>query len=149
MRGSMGLSSEERERLITAAKQARDNAYTPVHDFPVGAAVLDEEGGIHAGCNVESVIPALGTCAERNAIGTAASQGSYRFRAVAVVAEGEDPVYPCGACRQVLTEFQQLVDDDITVIMAGTEEVMETPLNELHTNGHGPEDVGVDVDRYR
>lgn len=145
----MGLSTEERERLIEAAERARDNAYTPVHDFPVGAAVLDEEGNVHAGCNVESVIPALGTCAERNAIGTAASQGFYRFRAVAVVADGEEPVYPCGACRQVLSEFQQLVEEDIRVIIAGGGEIVERPLEELHTNGHGPDQVGVDVDRYR
>lgn len=145
----MGLSPEEQERLVTAARKARDNAYTPVYDFPVGAAILDAEGDIHTGCNVESVVAGRGTCAERNAVGTAASKGSYRFRAVAVVTEEEEPVRPCGACRQLLSEFQQLTDTPITVIMAGSEGVVEQPLAELHADVHGPDEVGVDVDRYR
>ena len=116
------------ERLITAAQAARVNAYAPYSGFPVGAAVLMEDGSIHAAGNVENCIPALSICAERNAISAAASAGLRRPQAIAVVADMSPPARPCGLCRQTLSEFA----DDLPILVVNTQgEREETTLAEL------------------
>jgi len=116
------------ERLIAAAKAARDNAYAPYSGFPVGAAVLMEDGSIHAAANVENCIPALSICAERNAISAAASAGLRKPQAVAVVADMTPPARPCGLCRQTLSEFA----DDLPILVVNAQgEREETTLAEL------------------
>ncbi|OWA33507.1 cytidine deaminase [Saccharibacillus sp. O16] len=92
------------ERLIEAAIQARQAAYVPYSHFEVGAALL-ADGKIYAGCNIENASYGLTNCAERTAIFKAASEGIRRIEAIAVVADTEGPVSPCGACRQVIAEF--------------------------------------------
>ncbi len=99
----MDLAEATVARLIEAARRARDNAYAPYSDFAVGAAVLGADGRVFQGCNVENSSFGLTVCAERNAVGAALVAGS-RPTAIAVVA-GETVVPPCGACRQVLAEF--------------------------------------------
>jgi len=89
--------------LVAAARAVRTQAYAPYSKFAVGAAVLDEHGEIHAGCNVENVSYGLTVCAERNAVAAAVAAGARHIRAVAVVAR--PAVTPCGACRQVLAEL--------------------------------------------
>src|ERR1700745_989737 len=91
--------------LISAALDARGNAYAPFSKFKVGAAVEDDAGRIHTGCNVENATYGLTLCAERVAIFKAISEGARRFRRVAVVADTETLTPPCGACRQILWEF--------------------------------------------
>jgi cytidine deaminase len=91
------------ERLVEAARRAQAMAYAPYSKFPVGAAVLAEDGRVFSGCNVENSSFGLTVCAERNAV-AAAVLGGARPTAVAVVANGT-AVAPCGACRQVLAEF--------------------------------------------
>jgi cytidine deaminase len=81
----------------------------------VGAAVLDERGRVHVGCNVENASYGLTICAERNAVAAAVAAGARRLRAVAVVTETRPPGTPCGACRQVLAEFG---GDELTVLLA-------------------------------
>src|ERR1700709_2277852 len=93
------------QALITAATQVRENAHAPFSHFRVGAAVQDESGRIHTGCNVENATYGLTVCAERIAIFKALSEGVRRFTRVAVVADTEDLTPPCGACRQILWEF--------------------------------------------
>ncbi|MGA9524314.1 MAG: cytidine deaminase [Myxococcaceae bacterium] len=93
------------ERLFTAAEKARESAWAPYSKFPVGAAVLTEDGRIEAGCNVENASYGLSVCAERNAIGRAVGEGARRILAVAVVANTAKPCPPCGMCRQVIAEF--------------------------------------------
>ena len=116
------------ERLIEAARAARANAYAPYSGFPVGAAVLMEDGSIHAAGNVENCIPALSICAERNAISAAASAGLRKPQAIAVVADMSPPARPCGLCRQTLTEF---VDDLPILVVNAQGEREETTLGEL------------------
>ena len=105
------------EPLVAAATAARAHAYAPYSHFAVGAAVLMEDGSIHAAANVENCIPALSICAERNAISAAASVGLRRPQAVAVVTDASPPARPCGLCRQTLSEFAE--DLPILLVSAG------------------------------
>ena len=91
--------------LITAALSARLHAFAPYSKFLVGAAVEDDSGGIHTGCNVENATYGLTVCAERVAIFKAISEGVRKFRRIAVAADTETLTPPCGACRQILWEF--------------------------------------------
>ena len=94
------------EKLIEAAIAARLQAYAPYLGIFVGAAVL-AGGRIFSGCNVENASYGLTSCAERTAIFKAVSEGHRNIEAIAVVADSPGPVSPCGACRQVISEFAQ------------------------------------------
>lgn len=116
------------DALIAAATAARANSYSPYSEFPVGAAVLMEDGSIWAAANIENGIPALSICAERNAIAAAASAGLRRPQAVAVVTATSPPSRPCGLCRQTLTEFA----DDLPILVCNTQgEREEVRLSEI------------------
>lgn len=91
-------------RLFDAAEAARKKAHAPYSKFFVGAAVLQDDGSINAGCNVESATYGLTVCAERNAVGAMVLAGRKPV-AVAIVVDSREPTPPCGACRQVLAEF--------------------------------------------
>jgi cytidine deaminase len=118
------LSVTEKDLLIEAAKQARENAHAPYSNFRVGAALRSTSGRIFAGCNVENATYGLTMCAERVAIFKAVSEGERGFSAIAVVTDTEVLTPPCGACRQLIWEFC----GDIPVSMAnlqGKIEVMQ------------------------
>ncbi|QHW30429.1 cytidine deaminase [Paenibacillus rhizovicinus] len=102
--------------LMDRAIEARKRAYVPYSHFQVGAALLDAEGGVHAGCNVENAAYSPTNCAERTALYRAIADGheARSFEAIAVVGETDDPITPCGVCRQVLIE---LCPPDMPVIM--------------------------------
>jgi cytidine deaminase len=91
--------------LVAAALAVRANAHAPFSKFKVGAAIEDDAGRIHTGCNVENATYGLTCCAERVAVFKAISEGARRFVRVAVVADTETLTPPCGACRQILWEF--------------------------------------------
>lgn len=93
-----------KDQLIQAAIEARKNAYVPYSKFQVGAALL-ADGKVYGGCNVENASYGLTNCAERTAIFKAASEGQRKIEAIAIIADTEGPVSPCGACRQVIAEF--------------------------------------------
>lgn len=93
------------EALFTAAIAARERAHAPYSRFKVGAALLYEDGSVVPGCNVENASFGLSLCAERNAVGRAVADGRRGLKAVAVVADSNEPCPPCGMCRQVLAEF--------------------------------------------
>lgn len=104
------LSNRETHALILSALEAAQQAYAPYSGYRVGAALLDGDGTVYTGCNVECASFSLTNCAERTAVFHAVSRGQRIFRALAVAAlppEGIAPSYcvPCGACRQVLREF--------------------------------------------
>jgi cytidine deaminase len=94
-----------RAALLKAAARAARNAYAPYSHFHVGAAIISEDGRVFSGCNIENASYGLTICAERNAIAAAISAGVRRISAIAIVADGTTPAFPCGACRQVLAEF--------------------------------------------
>jgi cytidine deaminase len=91
--------------LVSAALNARNQAYSPYSQFAVGAALLDSSGNVFVGCNVENISFGLTMCAERVALGSAISAGSRKFTCIAIASDSKEPVSPCGACRQVLAEF--------------------------------------------
>jgi cytidine deaminase len=91
--------------LRDVAAQARLRAYAPYSSFLVGAALRLKSGLVVSGCNVENVSFGLTMCAERVCVGRAIDQGERTFEALAIVADTETPIVPCGACRQVLAEF--------------------------------------------
>lgn len=93
-------------RLIAAARAVQARAYAPYSTFTVGAAVLTADGAIYTGCNVENASYGLSCCAERNAIFQAVAAGCRDFQALAITGDAPEYTMPCGACRQVLAEFQ-------------------------------------------
>lgn len=91
--------------LVESAKSARASAYAPYSHFPVGAALECSDGTVFTGCNVENLSFGLTMCAERVAVGTAVAAGRRDFLRIAIAADTDVPISPCGACRQVLAEF--------------------------------------------
>lgn len=91
--------------LLSAARRAQTQAYAPYSHFQVGAAVLDEHGHIHAGCNVENAAYPQSTCAEAGALAAMVLAGGRKAQAVFVVGTGGTWITPCGGCRQKLREF--------------------------------------------
>jgi cytidine deaminase len=105
------------EALIRAAREARDRAYAPYSAFRVGAAVLTRTGQVFSGCNVENASYGLTMCAERVALFLAVANGCSRgdFTHLALIGDADEPLAPCGACRQVMME---LGGPDLIVIQA-------------------------------
>lgn len=104
----------DEEKLIAAARQAREHAHAPFSEFRVGAAVRTKSGRTFGGCNVENASYGLTICAERVAIFKAISDGEREFEAIAVVTDADALTPPCGACRQIIWEFC----GDVPVILA-------------------------------
>ena len=131
------------EQLLAAARLAAGNAYVPYSHFPVGAALLTEDGEVITGVNVENASYGLTLCAERSAIVRAISQGKSQFSAIAVWAtqRPHGSVTPCGACRQVLAEFLQ---PDALVV---TSDASTGAVKTLTMKALLPEAFGLAVDR--
>lgn len=104
-------------RLLDTARSFLARAQAPYSGFRVAAALEDEEGGVHPGVNVESASFGLTICAERSALFGALSRGATRFRRIAIACEPHASCIPCGACRQVLSEFAP----DLEIIVASPE----------------------------
>jgi cytidine deaminase len=95
----------EKEMLIQAATEAMHRAYAPYSGFKVGAALLSRNGEQFTGCNIENHSYGLTICAERTAIFKAVSAGIREFQMMVIIADNPEPVIPCGACLQVMAEF--------------------------------------------
>ncbi|EHN13182.1 cytidine deaminase [Clostridium sporogenes] len=93
------------DEIIKKAIEARENAYVPYSKFKVGAALLTEDDTIYTGCNIENASYGATNCAERTAIFKAISEGHKKIKGIAVVGSFEEYTYPCGICRQVISEF--------------------------------------------
>jgi cytidine deaminase len=131
------MDAQLQQRLIDTARGARGRAYAPYSRFPVGAALLDEQGRIHAGCNIENAAHPQGLCAEAAALAQLVTAGGRRVLAAAVVGEAAQPVTPCGGCRQKLREF---ASDDMPVFVADMQGLrLTTTLGALLPMGFGPE----------
>jgi cytidine deaminase len=110
------LPDIDAKALLALAAEARTRAYTPYSHFQVGAALLDESGTVHLGCNIENAAYGPTHCAERTALHRAVADGLKpgSFRALAVVGDTNGPISPCGVCRQVMLE---LCAPDMPVIL--------------------------------
>lgn len=97
--------NEDPNLLLDAARKSLERAYAPYSRFKVAAAVLDDQGRVHTGVNVENLSYGLSICAERAAIFAAVAAGARRITALAVTSSAADLLSPCGACRQVIAEF--------------------------------------------
>ncbi|KAB1073622.1 cytidine deaminase [Methylobacterium planeticum] len=129
--------------LFEAAKTVRANAHAPYSNFPVGAALRDEQGRIHAGCNVENAAYPVGTCAEAGAIAAMVAGGGRAIRAILVLGEGRGLVTPCGACRQRIREF---APGATPVHVAGPEGLRRSyTLDALLPESFGPETLRADA----
>jgi len=125
------IDGEQIEVLLKEAGKAAEMAYVPYSKFRVGAALMCADGSIVVGCNVENRSFGLTICAERNAIAAAIAKGKIKFSAVAIsTPDSFVPVGPCGACRQVLSEF---MPPDTPVLFAGNgPERVNTTIGELY-----------------
>jgi len=133
----MKLNDETKHALVQAALAAQKNAYAPYSRYPVGAALLTETGRTVTGVNVENAAYPTGMCAERTAVFKAVSEGERRFRAVAVVTRNGGT--PCGACRQVLSEFG--LDTAVLIADESGRIREETTVRALLPASFGPGDL--------
>ena len=109
------LTQQEIDRLLDLAEEARDHSYAPYSKYHVGAALLTADGQVYQGCNIENAAFTPTNCAERTAFFKAVYDGHRAFKAIAIIATGEEMGFPCGVCRQVMAEF---CDRDFIIITA-------------------------------
>lgn len=133
------IPESTRDQLVAAACEVRSNAYAPYSRFSVGAAVLADDDRIYTGVNVENASYGLTVCAERTAVGTMVADGRQRILALAVCTE--NGVTPCGACRQVLSEFVEPESDIPVWVVDGQGNVRVTTLFTLIPDSFGPRDL--------
>jgi len=120
------MNQDTLSTLIQTATQVRKHAHAPYSHFPVGAAVLDEHGTIHHGCNVENAAYPSGSCAEEQAIGSMVASGGKKIKAIVVTGISGAPITPCGACRQRIREF---ADSNTQIYICHVEEGVQKVLS--------------------
>jgi len=127
------------DQLIAAARDAAKQSYSPYSNFPVGAALLFADGGVVTGTNIENASYGLGLCAETVAVGKAMASGVRGgLVKVAVTGPGEEPITPCGRCRQVLNELASLGGTDPEILCVGPKETHRVTLSALLPHAFGP-----------
>jgi cytidine deaminase len=115
------------EKALARAREMQARAHAPYSGFRVGAVLEGKGGALHSGCNVENASLGLTLCAERGALAAAIAAGDRSFRRLVLVADGEEPVPPCGACREVLAEFCP----DLPVVSVAGENRKEWTIDQL------------------
>lgn len=136
----MQITEEMKTLLLETARDFATRAYVPYSEFPVGAALLVENGDVIGGVNIENASYPLTICGERSAVARAASEGFRSIYAVAVSAPKAPATTPCGACRQVLNEFKPMEGDMLVLLDEGSS-WQETTLSALLPNSFGPRDL--------
>ena len=136
------LTQAEIDLLLDKAQEARAHSYAPYSKYNVGAALLTADGQVYQGCNIENAGFAPTVCAERTAFFKAVYDGHRAFRAIAVIATGEEMGFPCGVCRQVMAEF---CDRDFIIVTANRDrtKVDVSDFETLLPHSFGPRDLGV------
>lgn len=134
------MIDETTRNLIKLSVEAREKAYVPYSNFPVGAAISCADGSIVTGCNVECIALGLTNCAERTAVFKAVSEGKTKFNVVAVAAVNkEELVLPCGQCRQLMAEFNPRIK--VYLFNPEAKSVGVTTLDYLLPHSFNPETV--------
>lgn len=130
------MTSDIDAQLFEAAKEVRKRAHVPYSHYPVGAAILADDGKIYAGCNIENAAYSQASCAEATAISVMIAAGGRRIERIYIIGNGTNPVTPCGGCRQRIREF---ADPDTPVICRGVDgEPLEMTLDGLLPRSFGP-----------
>ena len=120
--------------------EAKEHAYVPYSHFRVGAALLTKSGKVYQGCNIENAGYSPTNCAERTAFFKAVYEGEREFAAIAINGDGDDYLYPCGVCRQVMMEFCD--PETFQIILAVSKDKYDVfTLRELFPLGFGPADL--------
>lgn len=137
----MEITNEAKARLLETAREYATRAYVPYSDFPVGAALLVDDGTVVGGVNIENASYPLTICGERSAVARAASDGYRTIYAVAVSAPKAPATTPCGACRQVLNEFKPLDGEMLVLLDDQGGAWQESTLTALLPSAFGPRDL--------
>ena len=116
-----------KNHLFEKAKEVSRKAYAPYSNYKVGAALLTKSGKVYTGCNIENSSYGLTNCAERTAVFKAVSDGEMEFEEMVIYADSPNLPTPCGACRQVLSEF----GTELKITIISNKEQMETSISEL------------------
>ena len=116
------------EQLISMAKEAAKKAYVPYSHFHVGSAVLSEDNYVSTGCNIETQSSGENNCAERTAIFKCVSDQKTRIKKIAIASDSNEFTWPCGICRQVMTEF---MDENGIIVVTNDKEIREYKLSDL------------------
>ena len=133
----LDLNDELKQRLLAASLQARAHSHSPYSGYAVGAAILDEQGRIHLGANMENAAYPQGWCAEASALAAMRMAGGQRALAVLVTGPGPDLITPCGGCRQKLREFAA---QDLVIIAGDPTGIKQQwTLEQLLPFSFGPE----------
>jgi cytidine deaminase len=126
-------------QFIAAARKAAAQSYSPYSKFPVGAALLFADGSVVTGTNIENASYGLGLCAETVAVSKAMADGVRGgLVRVAVTGPGDEPITPCGRCRQVLNELASLGGTDPEILCVGPQETYRVKLSALLPHAFGP-----------
>ena len=118
------------KNLFLKAKETCSHAHAPYSHFRVGAAILADNNEIYTGCNVENASYPCGTCAEAGAIASMIANGATQIREILVIADSQELITPCGACRQVLHEFCEN-DENLDVIVNSSDGILVYKLAQL------------------
>ncbi len=119
----------EKEKLVELAYKASEYSYSPYSHFKVGAALITEDGSVFTGCNVENSSYGATICAERTCALKAVSEGHRKFKMIAVVSGSNEYTYPCGICRQFLSEFMD--GDGVILVHDKNKGIKEYTLSEM------------------
>jgi cytidine deaminase len=128
------LTDKSAQALLTKARKARARAYSTHRpkQIKVGAALFTRTGKTYVGCNISNASSTLGMCAERVAVYSAVAAGERRFGAIAVVGSGREPWTPCGACRQVLHQFDPKGEIEVLMADATGRKVLRAKMRDLY-----------------
>ena len=134
------IDRKQQIALLELAAQAREHSYSPYSNYSVGAALLTSDGSVYQGCNIENASFTPTICAERTAFFKAIYDGVREFSAIAIIGSGKSPAYPCGVCRQVMSEF---CDGDFLIITANCDqsEIVTETLDQMMPHRFGPKDL--------
>lgn len=133
------IEQEELDKMLDMAYEAMEHAYVPYSHFQVGACLRTSDGKYYLGCNIENAAYTPTNCAERTAIFKAVYEGERAFDAIAIACSGKYPAFPCGVCRQVLSEFCK---PDLLVYCGNAAHDAELcTLGDLLPHSFGPKDL--------
>jgi len=125
-------------KLIEMAAEAMKNSYSPYSRFKVGAAIECSDGSVYTGCNIENSAFGVTICAEKSAVSAAVTAGKRNFRRIAIISDGNNYCFPCGSCRQVLSEFSE----DLELLCSRSDErYVSYPLTALLPMSFGKKDI--------